>query len=54
MLIDKGANVNAVGNDEQDYESTGCPTVHNRTHLCAAIQCDSCNIFKLLLNVKAV
>ena len=53
MLIDRGANVNAVGDETQHCESAGCPTVHNKTPLCAAIQRGSCKIVELLLDAKA-
>jgi len=53
LLIERGARVNATGTEEQNCESAGCPSVHGKTALCAAIQRGSPKLVKLLLDAHA-
>ena len=53
LLIERGAKVNATGTEEQNCESAGCPSVHGKTALCAAIQRGSPKLVKLLLDAHA-
>lgn len=53
LLIEKGADVNAVGDETQDCESAGCVTVHGKSPLCAAIQRGSPPLVRMLLDAKA-
>jgi len=53
LLIEKGADVNAKGDETQDCESAGCPTVHGKSPLCAAVQRGSPKLVKMLLDANA-
>jgi len=53
LLLDMGADVNATGDETQDCESAGCPTVHGKTPLCAAVQRGSPALVQLLLDAGA-
>merc|ERR1719420_537263 len=53
LLIDMEADVNATGDETQDCESAGCPTVHGKTPLCAAVQRGSPALVKMLLDANA-
>eukprot|EP00928_Gymnodinium_smaydae_P037761 TRINITY_DN26172_c0_g1_i1.p1 TRINITY_DN26172_c0_g1~~TRINITY_DN26172_c0_g1_i1.p1 ORF type:complete len:433 (+),score=39.52 TRINITY_DN26172_c0_g1_i1:88-1386(+) len=53
LLIEKGADVNATGEEVQDCESAGCPEVHGKTPLCAAVQRGSPALVRMLLDAKA-
>jgi len=53
LLLEMGADVNATGDETQDCESAGCPTVHGKTPLCAAIQRGSPALVQLLLDAGA-
>jgi len=53
LLMDMKADVNATGDETQDCESAGWPTIHSKTPLCAAIQRGSPALVKLLLDAKA-
>ena len=53
LLIERGADVNAVGDETQDCESAGAPKVHGKTPLCAAVQRGSPSLVRVLLEAKA-
>jgi len=53
LLIEKRADVNATGDETQDAESNGAPTVHGKSPLAAAIQRGSPMLVKVLLDAKA-
>lgn len=53
MLIRMGADVNLVGDEDQDCESAGQVTVHGKTPLSAAVQCGSPALVRMLLEAKA-
>lgn len=53
LLIEKGADVNAVGDETQDCESAGMVMVHGKTPLCAAVQRGSPKLVHMLLDAKA-
>jgi hypothetical protein len=53
LLIQRGADVNATGEETQDCESAGAPTVHDKTPLCAAVQRGSPTLVKILLDARA-
>lgn len=53
LLIKMNADVNASGDETQDCESAGSPTVHNKTPLCAAVQRGSPALVRLLLDARA-
>eukprot|EP00928_Gymnodinium_smaydae_P060869 TRINITY_DN4475_c0_g1_i1.p1 TRINITY_DN4475_c0_g1~~TRINITY_DN4475_c0_g1_i1.p1 ORF type:complete len:325 (+),score=27.96 TRINITY_DN4475_c0_g1_i1:66-977(+) len=53
LLIERGADVNAVGDEDQDCESAGIVTVHGKTPLCAAVQRGSPTLVRMLLEAKA-
>jgi len=53
LLIEKQADVNATGDEDQDCESAGVVTVHGKTSLCAAVQRGSPALVRLLLDAKA-
>jgi len=52
-LIEMQADVNSVGDEQQDCESAGAPTVHDKSPLCAAIQRGSPALVKVLLDARA-
>ncbi len=53
LLIDKQADVNATGEENQDCESAGAPTVHGKSPLAAAVQRGSPTLVKMLLDARA-
>lgn len=53
LLIQQGANVNALGDEWLDAESAGCHTVKDKSPLCAAIQRGSPTLVRMLLDAKA-
>lgn len=53
LLIDKRADVNAVGDEQEDCDSGCMPTRHDKTPLCAAVQRGSPALVRLLLDARA-
>jgi len=53
LMIEKRADVNAVGDETQDCESAGCPCITGKTPLCAAVQRGSPLLVRMLLEAKA-
>lgn len=53
FLIQNRADVNAVGDEDQDCESAGGVTVHGKTPLCAAVQRGSPALVRMLLDARA-
>lgn len=53
LMIEKRADVDATGEEVQDCESAGCPGVHGKTPLCAAVQRGSPRLVRMLLDAKA-
>lgn len=53
LLIEMEADVNSVGDEQQDCESAGVVTVHEKTPLCAAVQRGSPVLVRMLLDAKA-